>query len=434
MCLAGRMDLLEGADADMKTEELEEAGEVKPPTLMQLWCLIVGIQTEMAAARQERQQTDERITARLEASERAARDAYNRISLLGVQMSSMQATGQSSDDEDSGQATPGGTNPPSPTPPTRRPPPPPATQPPATSAPRAPTPPTRRPPPPAAPATPPRRPKPQEFDGRVSLEAYLAQFEMLAQAQAWDEGEKAVQLAASLKGPAVEILGQLDAGQRSSYDALVSALERRYGHEHQSEAFRSRFRTRVRSKGESLQDLAQDLEHLVRKAYPHASEELTGVLLRDQFIDALLERELQLYVRQAHVNDLQKALARALEFESFMKATDSGPGRNTGTNLQARRVQNRSKSPRGRGEVKCWMCGELGHLRRDCPGAPRRPQSPPAGRRRQGSPRPCCWRCGEAGHLARSCPAAGAARGQGNDARLDRGANGQPGPRRPRSR
>ncbi|MPC99690.1 hypothetical protein E2C01_095118 [Portunus trituberculatus] len=32
----------------------------------------------------------------------------------------------------------------------------------------------------AAPSTPPRRPRPQEFDGRVSLEAYLAQFEVVA--------------------------------------------------------------------------------------------------------------------------------------------------------------------------------------------------------------------------------------------------------------
>ena len=43
------------------------------------------------------------------------------------------------------------------------------------------------------------RRKPQDFDGSVPLEAYLAQFEMLAVVQRWDELEKAVHLVSCLR-------------------------------------------------------------------------------------------------------------------------------------------------------------------------------------------------------------------------------------------
>ncbi|KAK8388830.1 hypothetical protein O3P69_020650 [Scylla paramamosain] len=51
--------------------------------------------------------------------------------------------------------------------------------------------------------------KPQEFDGQVSLEAYLAHFEMLVEAQRWDKQEKAVQLASSLKEPVMEAISPI---------------------------------------------------------------------------------------------------------------------------------------------------------------------------------------------------------------------------------
>ncbi|XP_050693915.1 protein enabled homolog [Eriocheir sinensis] len=63
---------------------------------------------------------------------------------------------------------------------------------------------------PRAPPSPPSSPsasrrsgrrKPAEYDGKVAWEAYVAQFEMLAAAQGWDEGEKALQLATALRGP-----------------------------------------------------------------------------------------------------------------------------------------------------------------------------------------------------------------------------------------
>ncbi|KAG7158571.1 hypothetical protein Hamer_G029576 [Homarus americanus] len=63
--------------------------------------------------------------------------------------------------------------------------------------------------------------KPQEFDEKVSWEAYQAQFELLAEQNGWDDKQCAVQLATSFKGAAMEVLSQLTGEGRCSYMSLL---------------------------------------------------------------------------------------------------------------------------------------------------------------------------------------------------------------------
>jgi cellular nucleic acid-binding protein len=45
--------------------------------------------------------------------------------------------------------------------------------------------------------------------------------------------------------------------------------------------------------------------------------------------------------------------------------------------------------------MKCYACGKLGHISRDC-------QAPNGGPLNQAGK--TCYRCGEAGHISRDCP------------------------------
>ena len=139
--------------------------------------------------------------------------------------------------------------------------------------------------------------KPAEFGGQVAWEAYHAQFELLAQGQGWSAQEKALQLVASLRGPALEILAHMTVSQRSSYIAVVEVLRRRFGSVFQAEVYREQLKGRTRRPGESLPQLAQAVESLVRHAYPVAAEEMVTVLSRDAFIDALEEQQVQIYMK-----------------------------------------------------------------------------------------------------------------------------------------
>lgn len=83
---------------------------------------------------------------------------------------------------------------------------------------------------------------------------------MLAEANDWTREERAAQLATSMKGSALEILGQLSKEERYCYKNLVAALQRRYSTSHQKQVFRAKFRTRVRTQEDALQMPTQDPE------------------------------------------------------------------------------------------------------------------------------------------------------------------------------
>ena len=288
--------------------------------------------------------------------------------------------------------------------------------------------------------------KPSEFDGKVQWEAYFAQFQLLADAQGWDEAESALQLVASLRGPALEVLGHLTSTQRGDYSSVVEALRRKFGNYQQAEVYRARLKGRVRAKGESLPQLAQDIDTLVRRAFPSASEDMVGVLTTDHFLDALQNRELQLYVKQAHPKDVKEALARALEHEAFTRTSVGGWSvASTSTTFptrtfHARRAQTygpphspnkkkwKQQPSSGRSspvpfQGSCYGCGQKGHKRSQCR-RERRTRS--LERPATSAFQPCCKSCGQYGHFSIACRNPKETVQAGNGASLALGAMNQP--------
>ncbi|XP_045111057.1 uncharacterized protein LOC123504537 [Portunus trituberculatus] len=248
---------------------------------------------------------------------------------------------------------------------------------------------------------------------------------MLATAQGWNDTEKALQLATALRGQAVEVLGHLSPAQRASYQSVAEALKRRFGHHLQAEVYRARLKRRTRGRDETLSQLAQEL---VRRAYPAAPEEMIVVLARDSFVDALNDQQLQIYVKQAHPGDLQVALARALEFEAFMKTSgSSAAAAQPRRDLQGRKatVEKKAASRRRADGFRgsCWSCGERGHKRSQCSRG-RRTRS--LDRLSSDAFQPCCKECGKSGHRGSACPKPKEVAQAGNSDRLEKGANTQP--------
>ena len=87
----------------------------------------------------------------------------------------------------------------------------------------------------------------------------------------------------------------------------------------QSDAVES-YRTRRRD--ESLAELTEDVEHLVRLAYPEAAEAMVEVLAKDQFVDTLPDEDMRLRIRHNKPATLRDALiGTALELESYQLAS-----------------------------------------------------------------------------------------------------------------
>ena len=83
------------------------------------------------------------------------------------------------------------------------------------------------------------------------------------------------------------MLTNISSDNRGDYNVLVTALDQRFGIAHRAELNRVKLRGRVRKREETLPELAEEVEHLARLAYPNAAAEMVEVLAKDQFIDAL---------------------------------------------------------------------------------------------------------------------------------------------------
>ncbi|GFV05950.1 retrovirus-related Pol polyprotein from transposon 412 [Trichonephila clavipes] len=163
--------------------------------------------------------------------------------------------------------------------------------------------------------------KPSTYDGKSSWQVYKTQFSIVADANQWDSQTKACQLAASLRADAADILQTLPETQRLDFDALVNALELRFGEKCVKDYSRLQLKSRQQKVSETLQELATDVERLSHLAFSDCPTEVREVLALQHFIDGVRDPEIQKALRMADLKDLKGALVFAMKFEAAQQAT-----------------------------------------------------------------------------------------------------------------
>ncbi|GFU74543.1 gag-Pol polyprotein [Trichonephila clavipes] len=123
------------------------------------------------------------------------------------------------------------------------------------------------------------------YDGKSSWQVYKTQFSIVADANQWDSQTKACQLAASLRADAADILQTLPETQRLDFDALVNALELRFGEKCVKDYSRLQLKSRQQKVSETLQELVTDVERLSHLAFSDCPTEVREVLALQHFID-----------------------------------------------------------------------------------------------------------------------------------------------------
>jgi len=170
--------------------------------------------------------------------------------------------------------------------------------------------------------------KPGTYDGRQSLDSFLAQFEVCASYNRWTNHDKAAFLKCALVGGPAQILWDSGDPRALSYDQLLERLRQRYGSTGQAEKFRTELRARRRKCGEALTELHADISRLMALAYPMSLDSaVRDIIARDCFIAALGDRDFELKLREREPVDLDEALRMAIRLEAYASAYEvSIPG------------------------------------------------------------------------------------------------------------
>lgn len=155
------------------------------------------------------------------------------------------------------------------------------------------------------------------YKGDTSLETFLAKFENCSKYLCWSERDRFFHLSNALDGAAGQVLW--DAKACSSVEALVQLLRNRFGNQNQMERYRAELKARRRRPGESLQKLYQDICKLMALAYPGQSNELSDVIAKDSFLDALDDLKLRREILVQQPQNLDTALSIACRLEAYDK-------------------------------------------------------------------------------------------------------------------
>ena len=203
--------------------------------------------------------------------------------------------------------------------------------------------------------------------------------------KSWTDTQKNRYLMGCMKKSAAVAVRQLDPGTHTT-PQFFQALERLFLTEGGTSSARQHFRDAVQQKGESLLAWHMRVQNLYRRANPNVgTDPIDGVLdVIERFALGLRNQHLGKLVARESPRTLTEAMNLATRFVAVEESFGGGKGGAAGAKISAvggggRRGGRRSRSSSHsddeervsalkREETReCYECGEVGHLRRNCP-------------------------------------------------------------------
>lgn len=218
------------------------------------------------------------------------------------------------------------------------------------------------------------------FNGKVSWDAYLAQFQIMANANHWTDSQKAYALSTSLEDRAVEVLANIPETDRSDFTKLVTKLETRFGTGHKQQQSQALLSVLRRKKNEPIPELVERISWHVRIANPEASGEVQDIMVLqclqravdDRMQDELVRRGARTLQEVVQVLTTEEALRerRMLQHSATVRGIDASDEERHLNQIspEARRSYDRSTvTRRTTVSFECWHCHKKGHRRANCP-------------------------------------------------------------------
>lgn len=244
---------------------------------------------------------------------------------------------------------------------------------------------------------------PRTYDGRgnTSWSEYKSHFERVSRINNWCVEQKLDYLWVHLTDAALSYVETLSPEHTETYAGLCEALEERFGDAQLAEVFKSELRSRRRRNEESLPALAQDINRLVKRAYPDMDYRAVEELAVERFREALTDPEQRMAVFRSKSRTLNQAVQAAIDSESWQISESrrastqrirsmhlENMGAEQTTTTEHNTGENRHKNPleslqaeiqkikemltainkqsSGKQEIRCYYCNKPGHLIKNC--------------------------------------------------------------------
>lgn len=147
----------------------------------------------------------------------------------------------------------------------------------------------------------------RRFTGKENVEEYLLQFELTSRRNKWDDAEKSSALLCALDGPARGLFNEFEDPISASYADVKEALLRRYGPTKLVEVHEQALGQLRLQKGQNIRELAQEIQRLVKKAYPDIVGPPRERLAVKHLIGAVHDKDAVFYMREKDPKDVTQA-------------------------------------------------------------------------------------------------------------------------------
>jgi hypothetical protein len=239
----------------------------------------------------------------------------------------------------------------------------------------------------------------------IDFDCFLDAFKNCANLNKWNEAEKLQILRAKMRGGAASFVMTLPETVKSEFERLVDALKRRYFPKEKIDLYQAQFCERVQTKTETVQELAESLKKLVRRAYPTLTDQTAlDHLARNKFIEAIFDIDLRNDVRVWRKETLDATVNEAIRLEGALRIRRSeqkliGQKQRFVSHNQplVSFADNPSRNYLSSIAMTCYNCGRSGHKKAEC--RSNRHAFP----RENEKKLKLCFRCNEPGHFARNC-------------------------------
>ena len=228
---------------------------------------------------------------------------------------------------------------------------------------------------------------PEPYDGSSNPVSFLKQFETLSTLNEWSSAEMAMQLFACMKGPALDLLAEVNFTQQKCYAELKQALINRFDWQNSSDRCKARLRVRRRGLNEPLVELFYDVKKLVRTAFGdesvmHGSDDPMQLLhgeAIEYFLEAVGNKDMEFMIRLSKPKTIDDAYHLAQSYENISLIHPQGRpaifrrSDGVGSELPPQKADIVCNKCGAAGhkvwfcpQINCHGCGAYGHTRRDC--------------------------------------------------------------------